>query len=897
MKKFSKIMIILIVVLLIASIFVACNPEPTPEPDPVPDPEPTPGPDPAPDPDPDEWTLEREEGYNQITFYWDGKADVETCDVWVWWDGKEGSGYLMHECNYGMKAMINVPEGIEQVGFIVRKNCSDPGGNSWGEATKDFETDRFAIIKASDTVIYLKEGDGSQYTSNDNGATLEMIKDFTIASMISMNTVFYTVTPAYKITSLDDVKLYQGDKLVEIEKVSSLNNKVTSGRITVSGQLDITKEYTLEIGDFGKKVVVPTTIFDSKDFIDNYVYDGDDLGAIVADGQTTFKVWAPTASKVVLNLFDSGHEGVAYKSVDMVKADKGVWEKVENGSLYGKYYTYSVTTAVGTQEAVDPYAKSAGLNGNRGMIIDLDATDPTGFSQDTYIDSIEKYTDAVIWEVHVRDFTNKIATAKYPGKYLGFTETGLTNSSGVPVGIDYVKNLGATHVHLLPVYDYATVNEADPDSQFNWGYDPKNYNVPEGSYSTNPYDGAVRVTEFKQMVQAMHAQGLGVVMDVVYNHTYDGNSSLNKIVPYYYYRYTSSGANSNGSGCGNDTASERYMYRKFMVDSCAYWMREYHLDGFRFDLMGLHDTVTMQAIEKAVHEINPNAIIYGEGWTMGDNRYSKDPAANQTNIDKVIKQDGAAGSVAVFNDAIRDGIKGSVFDEKSQGYVSGAANSDNLNKVKFGIMGGSSSLGSVTWHVNNAAVINYVSAHDNNTLWDKLAISNEKDSIEDRLAMNRLAAAIYMVSQGTPFMQAGEEMLRTKYDETTGTYDHNSYKSSDEINNIDWESLQIGSNEYNMMLYYQGLIAMRKELAVLRTNGSATITFQTLQDNALAVKFNDGDTTVIVLINPKPITIKYNLTGEWDIYAEGTQAGATVLGQASGQYVLEGRSVTVLKSK
>ena len=835
-----------------------------------------------------EYELPMEEGMNQITFYINFKGDTSDCDMWIWWDGKEGSGYLMHPCAYGAKVVVNVPEGITQVGFIVRKDCSEPGGNAWGNATKDVEVDRFAVIEGDETFVWLKSGDQNQYISSDGGKTLEIRKSFTMAGMVSFNQVKYTINPRKRIESLDQVKLYDGDREIEITNLSSLNNSVISGTLTVAETLDLTKTYVLEIEDYGQKAVMPTDIFDSEEFIENYTYDGDDLGAYVHGDSTVFKLWAPTASKVVLNLFTAGDGGEAFKKIEMTKVDKGVWEHTEAGVGHGTYYTYSVTTAMGTQEAVDPYAKSAGVNGNRGMVLDFDLTDPTGFGLDTYVNSIDSYTDAIIWEVHVRDFSNKIATSQYKGKYMAFTETGLTNSHGISVGVDYVKNLGITHVHLLPVYDYQTVDEANPDSGFNWGYDPKNYNVPEGSYSTDPFNGEVRVNEFKQMVMGLHNQGLGVVMDVVYNHTYDGNSSLNKIVPYYYYRYTASGENSNGSGCGNETASNRYMFSKFMVDSVVYWATEYHVDGFRFDLMALHDIETMQKIEQALHAINPNAIIYGEGWTGGTSALSGNKQATQANIKQITVSDGAAGGVAVFNDVIRDGLKGSVFEHTGKGYINGAATSINLSKVKFGIRGGTAPSPS-GWTVNNAAIINYVSAHDNHTLWDKLEISCPENTVEERLAMNRLAAAVVMLSQGTPFMQAGEEMLRTKGG------DENSYKSPDSVNNIDWESLTPDSEAYKMYQYYQGLIAVRKASDALTANGGVEITFVDLPGYALAVKFVGANgEEIVAVINPTSSAVSYGVEGEYTIYAQGDTASATALGTLTGNFNVEARTVTIL---
>ena len=836
-------------------------------------------------PAPPEYTLEKEPGHNQVTFYWDNanKADLSKADVWIWWDGKEGSGYLLHECAYGAKAVVNVPEGVEQVGFIVRTGCSDPGGNAWGDATKDYPNDRFAIITGVDTVIYLKAGDASQYFSTDGGKTVEIIKKLTLAGMTGFDTIRYSLTPAVRITSLDQIKVRQGNREIPISKLSSLNNNVVTGTITLAERLDVSQMYTLEIEGFDTKPIVPTQIFDSPEFIENFTYDGDDLGAVINGSSTTFKVWAPTASKVVLNLFTAGNGVDAFAKIDMVKGEKGVWEHTQSDCGHGTYYTYTVTTAVGTQEATDPYAKAAGVNGNRSMVVDLSKTDPKNWNKDKTV-STDRYTDAVIWEIHVRDFSNKIASSQYKGKYLAFTERGLVNEAGVSVGVDYLVNLGVTHVHLLPVYDYATVDESSPEDEFNWGYDPKNYNVPEGSYSTDPFNGEVRINEYKQMVQALHDAGIGVIMDVVYNHTYDANSAFNKIVPYYYYRYTSTGANSSASGCGNDTASERFMFGKFMVDSVTYWAEEYHLDGFRFDLMGLHDLQTMDEVEKAVHAVNPDAIIYGEGWTMGETIDGSEQA-NQTNISKIEASDGAAGSVAVFNDAIRDGLKGSVFDQASQGYINGAYSS-NGSKVQFGIRGGTGS--GASWSVKSAAVINYMSAHDNHTLWDKLALSNPDDSVEERLAMNRLGAAIVMISKGTPFWQAGEEMLRTK------DGDHNSYKSSDEINNIDWEALTPGSDEHNMMLYYQGLIAMRAKYGIFRGGDEVTVTFTKLPQGGMVAKFADTKgAEAIVLINPTDAADSYTLNGSWKLVATGTEAGANVIATETGAVSVDACSIRV----
>ena len=439
-------------------------------------------------------------------------------------------------------------------------------------------------------------------------------------------------------------------------------------------------------------------------------------------------------------------------------------------------------------------------------------------------------------------------------------------------------------MNLLPVYDYATVDESDPDAAFNWGYDPKNYNVPEGSYSTDPYHGEVRINEYKQMVAALHEAGIGVIMDVVYNHTYDGNSSFNKIVPYYYYRYTTSGANTSASGCGNDTASERYMFGKFMTESTAYWVEEYHLDGLRFDLMGLHDLETMQAVEAAVHTENPNAILYGEGWTMGAT-IDGSVQADQRSIGQIIPTGSAIGGIAVFNDATRDGLKGSVFDKNSRGFISGAGGM--APSVIFGLKGGDAA--GKGWRVKDGMVINYMSAHDNHTLWDKLTISVPDADKEQLLAMNRLGAGVILLSRGTPFWQAGEELLRTKGG------DENSYKSSDEVNNLDWSVLAPGTDEYEMMRYYQGLIALRKAYPILTDPDADSLTAEALGSGIVQMIAEDGKGGILVaLFNPHKTALPVTLEGEWAVIADGHTAGTEAITTVSGSITVEAISLTVL---
>ncbi len=838
---------------------------------------------PAPEPAPAEYELPREEGCDQLSIYWTKSSiDFDASDMWIWFKGQDGRGYRMHPCAYGAKVVVNVPQDVTEVGFIVRTGCSDPGGTSWGSATKDYDGDRFVKMEGGDVSVFLKSGDETIYYSEDGGMTLKQKMNFKFAGIVAEDEIKYTIEPSCRIGSLDQVTVKVDGQPVAIEKLSSLNNNVITGIITTREPLDITAAVTVSIQGYGEKAAVPTAVFDSPAFVEQYTYDGDDLGAVIHGDSTAFKVWAPTASRVVLNLFEAGDGGAAFATVDMEKGRQGVWS-LDYPCGHGTYYTYTVTTAVGTQEAVDPYAKAVGVNGDRGMVIDLAATDPEGFREETFDAGLGSYRDAVVWEVHVRDFSNRIDQSQYKGKYLAFTETGLTNAAGLPVGVDYLKELGVTHVHLQPVYDYATVDETKLDTpQFNWGYDPKNYNAPEGSYSTDPYHGEVRVSEFKRMVQSLHENGLAVVMDVVYNHTYSLDSCLNRIVPYYYYRYAPSGDPSNGSGCGNETASERAMFRKYMVDSITYWQKEYHIDGFRFDLMGLHDLDTMQAIEQAVHTNDPEALIYGEGWTGGTTTLNAKKQATQANIRKITASEGAIGGVAVFNDAIRDGLKGSVFENKAKGWISGGATASTAGQVLFGVTGGDYAKGA-SWKVDDALMINYMSCHDNRTLWDILDAVEPKLTVEQKLEMNRLGASLVLMSRGTPFFLAGEEMLRTKGG------DHNSYKSSDAVNNIDWEALTMDSDAYGMVLTYQQLIALRKANPWLY---DGAVTGEVLADGAIAASYSvDGKLVGYLVANPGDTPMTASLP-------EGTWAalwGAT--GDFTGTLTVTGKTAVLLKLK
>ena len=540
-----------------------------------------------------------------------------------------------------------------------------------------------------------------------------------------------------------------------------------------------------------------SSYYSSEHFEAQYTYDGCDLGATWHKDHTVFRVWVPTASALSVNLYDQGQGGAA-RSFPMSPAEKGTWVLTLPGNLNGIYYTYTATADGIDREAVDPYARSCGVNGQRGMVLDLSATDPENWEHDTDPNAGLRPTDCVIYELHIRDVSmDESSGIRHKGKFLGLTETGTVSPQGHSTGLDHIKSLGITHLHLLPCYDFGSVDESDPSPQFNWGYDPVNYNVPEGSYSPDPYHGEVRVREMKQMVHSLHQNGISVVMDVVYNHVFDGDTfCFNRLVPGYFSR-----GDSNGSFCGNDTASERSMVRKYIVDSVCYWADEYHIDGFRFDLVGLLDVETVNAIVSAVHARHPSVIFYGEGWDLPTKPTKPVTLATQKNAH-------LTPNFAYFSDTVRDLLRGSVWEDKQLGFVSGRKGLKPLLTQCF--------MGMPDWCKNPAQSVNYASCHDNMTLFDRLVISTPEENLENQVCMNNLAAAIYMTCQGIPFIHAGEELLRTKH------FDHNSYKSPDSINAIKWADLDKPEVQKTLQ-YYRELIALRKTCPTLRLTDAEAV--------------------------------------------------------------------------
>ena len=664
-------------------------------------------------------------------------------------------------------------------------------------------------------------------------------------------------------------------------------------RIITAEPIDVQGTYTLTYGGESREVQMPIW-YSTAAFEIDYTYSGDDLGANWTAEKTTFRVWAPTADAVSVHLYESGHEGGledVLQTIPMTADVNGTWVAVAEGDLNGTYYTYAVTHGDAIIEACDPYARTTGVNGKRAMVIDLDSTDPEGWEKDAPPHTSGNITDAVLYELHVRDLSSDPSSGiANTGKFLGLIEEGTVNGSGQSTGLDHIKALGVTHIHLLPSYDYASVDETDPDAPFNWGYDPVNYNVPEGSYSTDPYHGEVRVKEFKQMVQGLHEQGIGVVLDVVYNHVYSAEDfCFNNIVPGYFSRIDQNGTYSNGSICGNDTASERSMVRKYIVDSVKYWADEYHLDGFRFDLAGLIDSDTINAVIQEVHKTHPHVIFYAEGWTMTTQVTKEDmsPLATQVNARQT-------PGMAYFSDMIRDAVRGSNSNASKTGYAAGAGGFASNVKDSF--------LGHPAWAGSPSQVVNYVSCHDGYSLFDRLTLSTQDNTLEERVRMNNLAAAIVMTSQGTPFFQAGEELLRSK-PLGDGTYDHNSYKSPDSINSIKWDTLSDPVYQ-DVVDYYIGLITFRKAHSALRMTTAEEVSEKITQLSGLdfnvngfhiAPGANGEENSLVVIFNPNAKATTVTLPeGSWDIRITGEDAGDVSLGTAEGTVEVAPISAMVL---
>ncbi len=816
-------------------------------------------------------------------------------DVWGWIGNKDGQGYPFVESDFGRVSTMayNNIGTDDKIGFIIRKS-------DWSQ--KDWESDRFInkVYANNDGLInaYVVQGEGTVYYSEK-----DVVKDPKITSAKIDTLKDITFKTNFKLPSkdiLNKVTLKKGNNNVEIESVT-VNDNLMEGTIKVRENLDLNSKYQLSIEGFNSKELSLGKIYDSKEFADIYTYSGS-LGANYYKDKTRFVLWAPTATEVKLALYGDNSKNYtngAEETIVMNKGENGTWYVEKLGDLNGEYYNYLVTIDGNINEVTDPYAKAVGVNGNRGMVVDLASTNPEGWENDTKPALVDP-TDSIIYEMHIRDFSideNSGITLEYKGKYNGVWQSGTTiPGSDVKTGVDHLKELGVTTVHILPTFDHRSIDETKLDTnQYNWGYDPQNYNVPEGSYSSDPYAGEIRIKEFKEMVQELHKSGIRVVMDVVYNHTGATlDSNLNLAVPDYYYRQNSQGGFSNGSGCGNETASERSMVRKLIVESVVYWASEYHIDGFRFDLMGLHDIETMKQIRTELDKIDPTILMYGEGWTGGDSPLSSEEAAIKANTTKYGNM-----QIAAFSDDIRDGIKGHVFTATAPAFVNGGEGFEET--IKFGIVASTENEqidyskvanGTKAWANQPYQTINYASAHDNLTLWDKLQTTNPNASEEELLLMNKMSAAIVYTSQGIPFMQAGEEFARTKVN-PDGSLNENSYNAPDSVNKIDWERKVEYSNLNN---YYKGLISLRKSHKSFRMNSAEDIQdnlkFIDVEDKNLVAYTLDGTNIgdswdkIAVLFNANKEAKEVTLPGEdWVVVVDQNNAGIEKLATIEGSKV------------
>ena len=635
--------------------------------------------------------------------------------------------------------------------------------------------------------------------------------------------------------------------------------------------------------------------YSSAEFESVYTYYGNDLGARVTSRGVTFKVWSPAAESIEVNLYKTGtdqEKGARFLGAYPLHQDTdypGIWKTSLKGHLACLYYTYSITIGGQTQETADVYAKSCGVDGRRSMIIDLPSTNPRGWLEDHY-KFTGSNTQAIVWETHVRDFSYAHTSGmQHRGQYLAFTENGTTvMGDGIhPTGVDYLKQLGITHVHLLPCADYATQSTYNIHSDaYNWGYDPLNYNCPEGSYSTDPYHGAKRVREMKQMILALHRAGIGVILDVVYNHTYYSDKSFQHLtMPYYYHRTMPDGSFANASGCGCETASDRSMMRLYMLDSIRYWAQEYHVDGFRFDLMGIHDVETMNEIRAMLDDLNngKSYILYGEPW------YALPPVMPKwAHPADMAHRDELAEGIAVFSDATRDAIKGSAFNVNDLGFINGGKGFEGriVSAVKGQVRDPAKQRPTRT--------VTYASSHDNYTLWDKISLTIRGDGsgYDDpemiRLAVNKLSAAIVLTSQGMPFFQSGEEFGRSKYSI------ENSYNSDTTINELRWQRT-ISFKE--LVDYYKGLIRIRKSFSPFSDPTSkalSSITFCQASDQVVAYTIKGQKKG-----EPRMMAVCFNASNEgkwvdlkngqkepvctqWRVLANETSAGTKTLSEVSG---------------
>ncbi|MCB2306164.1 type I pullulanase [Clostridium estertheticum] len=802
--------------------------------------------------------------------------------MWLWSDKKDGNKFdFTSKDSFGQIGETEFGGDLNKVGFIIYTN----------EWKKDTDDDRF-IEKFKNGVgeVWINGGDPKIYYSLAEATKLKVTiipgkainkpNKFISAKLNDLKTINIETNVSFPFVAADaqGFTVKSNGKALKINKITSskvIGGFTTVANIELSENVNLNQTLTIAKTAFPEKEIAFGDVMQSASFEKMFSYEGNDLGNTYSTSKTSFKVWAPTATEVKLVTYEHWNDKTGTE-IKMKKSEKGTWSFDLNGNQSGIFYTYKVNIKGVWNDAVDPYARSVSANGDKGAVVDLKKTDPTIWKPNEKPD-FSNLTDAIIYELHVRDFSiDTNSGIKNKGKFLAFTEMGTKGIDGNLTGIDYIKSLGVTHVELMPIFDYSTINETSNKSQFNWGYNPKNYNAPEGSYSTNPYNPTTRVKELKQAVQALHDNGLRVNVDVAYDHMYSGiNSNFNKIVPGYYFR-----TNSNESGYGNTIASENVMARKFIVDSVIYWAKEYNLDGFKFDQMGLIDLKTMNEIRKKLSSINPSILVLGDGSDKGTT-LSPDVKANKQNASKLTE-------ITQFNDEIRDGLSGSVFLPKAKGFINGALQKETA--IKKGIVGGIdySNIIETYGNVEPVQIANYTESHANNTLWDKLLLTNPKDSDEIRTKMHKMADSMILTSQGIPFFQAGQEFLRTK----SGV--KNSYKASDNVNKIDWTR---ESKNIETVDYFKGLIELRKAHPAFRMTSADMIKknlkFLVVPENVVAYEMNynanmDSWAHIVVAYNAnrEDKTVKLSNNGTWNIVVDDDKAGVKTIKQFNGEYLV-----------
>jgi pullulanase len=660
------------------------------------------------------------------------------------------------------------------------------------------------------------------------------------------------------------IRIKNGEKFINIISIKDNNNSLI---LTLKEDLNIKSECNVIYNNITVKCIY-SEIFSTKAFDKRYSTN-EELGCFYSKDKTLFKVWSPAAVAVNLLLYRNGDiEILEVPRIFAMMEKSGLWSIDIPEDLNGSFYTYEIKVYGKLNEAVDPYAKSLGVNGNRGAIINLEETNPEGFDSDSS-PYIENFTDAIIYETSIRDISmHPDSGVTYKGKFLGLTEKDTKSSKALSTALSHILGLGITHIQLMPIYDFSSLitDEKNP-IKYNWGYDPQNYNAPEGSYSTNPCNPFTRISELKTLVYTLHNNGLCVNMDVVYNHVFNlETENLEKIFPGYYFRFFEDGKPSNGSGCSNDTASERFMMRKFIVDSVYHWAKEYHLDGFRFDLMGLHDVTTINTVREKLNTLDRPIMLYGEGWIL-NTLLKDDLKANQKNAYKM-------PHIGHFNDTMRNAIRGSVFIKEEKGFSSGKEGmEDALKACVVGYTDYTDKESSLFQTPDQS--INYVSAHDNNTLWDKLKFSNSEDNEETLKAIHKLSNAIVLTSQGIPFIHSGAEFCRTKF----GIED--SVHSDDKINWLDWDRKVEFSDVVD---YYKGLIELRKKHSAFRMNMVQQIKeklefIPNTPKNTVGFILkgyanNDIWKDIIVIYNANRHTVNITVPeGNWNLVVDSSKAG------------------------